>query len=230
MRRTTASRSDWRAPNAAHCGRFLGPQAVTGARFRTFVNYSLNRQLNAGARPADTTGYRRISWPNRGSPVCLLSAAKKLFVEALLCAIAYIQRDGFILAWRKVEADLQEIAMIRKIVLAAMVAASLGSMATAATAAIIVQVAPPPPRVEAVPPPRRGHFWVPGHWEWRGNHHHWVSGAWVRERPGYHYMQPTWVERDGRWHMEQGGWRRGDRDGDGVPDRQDRRPDDPRRY
>jgi hypothetical protein len=119
--------------------------------------------------------------------------------------------------------------MIRKIVLAAMVAVSFGSIATAATAAVFVQIAPPPPRAEAVPTPRRGHVWVAGHWEWRGHHHKWVRGTWIRERRGYQYTQPTWAERDGRWYMERGGWRRGDRDGDGVPNRQDRAPDNPRR-
>lgn len=120
--------------------------------------------------------------------------------------------------------------MIRKIVLAAMVSAALGSVTLPASAAIIVQVAPPPPRTEVVPSPRRGYVWVGGHWGWRNQHHHWVQGAWLRERRGYQYSQPAWVERDGRWHMERGNWRRGDRDGDGVPNRQDRRPDDARRY
>ena len=120
--------------------------------------------------------------------------------------------------------------MIRKMVLAAMVAASFGNIATPATAAVVVQVAPPPPREEAAPTPRRGHVWVAGHWEWRGHHHQWVRGTWIRERRGYQYIQPTWAERDGRWYMERGSWRRGDRDGDGVPNRQDRAPDNPRRY
>jgi hypothetical protein len=119
--------------------------------------------------------------------------------------------------------------MIRKIVLAAMVAASFGSFATAADAAIVVQIAPPPLRAEAVPNPRRGYTWAAGHWEWKRNHHQWVAGNWVRERRGYRYVQPTWEERNGRWQMERGGWRRGDRDGDGVPNRQDRSPDNPRR-
>ena len=119
--------------------------------------------------------------------------------------------------------------MIRKILLAAMIAASLGTIATEATAAIVVQVAPPPPREEAIPSPRRGHVWAPGHWEWRKHRHQWVRGTWIRERRGYHYTAPAWMERDGRWHMERGSWRRGDRDGDGVSNRQDRAPDNPRR-
>ena len=120
--------------------------------------------------------------------------------------------------------------MIRKIVLAAMVSAALGSITLPASAAIIVQVAPPPPRTEVVPSPRRGYVWVAGHWGWRNQHHQWVKGTWIRERRGYQYNQPAWVEHDGRWHMESGSWRRGDRDGDGVPNRQDRAPDNPNRH
>jgi WXXGXW repeat (2 copies) len=92
-----------------------------------------------------------------------------------------------------------------------------------------VNVGPPPPRREAVPPPRRGYTWVPGHWDWNGRRHTWVAGTWIRARPGYAYAQPRWIERDGRWEMRRGYWRRGDRDGDGVPNRNDRAPDNPRR-
>lgn len=135
--------------------------------------------------------------------------------------------------------------MIRKLLLAAMIAASLGSVATPAAAAVdlFVQVAPPPLRAERLPPPRRGYVWVPGYWDWRGRQHVWVGGTWLRERPGYRYSGPTWVERNGGWHMERGQWARGDRDrdgvpnrvdrdrdGDGIPNRLDRNPNNPRRY
>ena len=121
--------------------------------------------------------------------------------------------------------------MIRKILVAAMLAASFGSIATSAGAEIIVRVAPPQPRMEATPHPRRGYVWVAGHWEWRNrqHQHQWVAGTWVRERHGHHYQQPTWVERDGGWSMQQGGWRRGDADHDGVPNGQDRSPNNPNR-
>lgn len=99
--------------------------------------------------------------------------------------------------------------------------------------------APPPPRHEAVPGPRRGMTWVPGHWEWRGHRHVWKSGYWVKVRPGYHYRPAQWHEREGRWYMQSGGWDRDgdgvanrhdrDRDGDGVSNRHDRHPDNPRR-
>jgi len=89
---------------------------------------------------------------------------------------------------------------------------------------------PPPPRQEAIPGPRHGQQWVPGHWEPRGPRHVWVNGYWVQERRGYAYAQPAWRERDGRWEMDRGRWeRRHDADGDGVPDRFDRRPNNPYR-
>lgn len=121
-----------------------------------------------------------------------------------------------------------------------------------------VTVAPPPPRYERVPAPRAGFFWASGHWEWRGRRHEWVPGVWVAERPGFVYSPAVWVQRDGRWIMEGGRWApRGgpghrdgddhrdgrydrhddhhddhdhrDRDRDGVPDREDSHPDNPRR-
>jgi len=54
----------------------------------------------------------------------------------------------------------------------------------------------------------------------------WVPGQWVRVRQGYHYRQPHWEQRGNQWHYARGGW---DRDGDGVPNRYDRRPDNPYR-
>jgi len=122
---------------------------------------------------------------------------------------------------------------MKQLLLAALVAGAFGSISLPASAdVVVVQTAPPPPRAERVPPPRRGYVWAPGHWEWRGGHHVWVDGSWMRERRGYVYHAPTWVERDGRWVMERGSWVRGggrDRDGDGVPNRYDARPNNPNR-
>ena len=119
--------------------------------------------------------------------------------------------------------------MIRRIFLAAAIAASMAGIATPAAAVVYVQVAPPPPRVEAVPQPRRGYVWAPGHWEWRHKHHVWVGGTWVRARRGYAYSPPEWRERGGRWYMQQGRWARGDNDRDGVPNGMDRSPNNPNR-
>ena len=129
----------------------------------------------------------------------------------------------------QVEFIHKEIHMIRKIMLAAMLAGTLGSVAVPASAVIYVRTAPPEPRVEVVPQPRRGYVWNQGHWEWKNRHHVWVAGNWVRERRGYRYNQPAWAERDGRWYMTRGSWARGDRDGDGVPNSRDRAPNNPNR-
>ena len=135
--------------------------------------------------------------------------------------------------------------MLKKTLLVAIVAASLGSVAApqASAADLYVRVAPPAPRVEYVPAPRHGYAWVPGYWDYRGHRHVWIAGTWVRERPGYRYVGPRWVERDGGWSMEHGRWARGDRDhdgianaydhdrdGDGVANRHDRAPDNPYRH
>lgn len=119
--------------------------------------------------------------------------------------------------------------MIKKTLLAALVAASFAGVAAPAFAATYVRVAPPEPRAETVPAARPGKVWVGGHWEWRHNRHTWVAGNWIRERRGYHYTQPAWAENNGRWSMQRGAWRRGDSDGDGVPNGVDRKPNNPNR-
>lgn len=148
--------------------------------------------------------------------------------------------------------------MLKKILLASVVAASCGAaplVALAAQAAIVI-TQPPPPRSEPMPPPRHGQEWAPGHWAWRHGEHVWVAGHWMHERHGQHWVPDRWVERDGRWMLQPGHWERGmrdhdvardgndahrmgnrgdmarmeDRDGDGVPDRSDSHPDNPRRY
>lgn len=107
---------------------------------------------------------------------------------------------------------------------------SVGSLtvplAAQAQPAIVIQTAPPPPRAERVPPPRRGYVWAPGHYEARGRNYVWVRGEYVRARPGYAYRAPQWREDGGRWVYNRGGW---DRDGDGVPNRFDNRPNNPNR-
>ena len=109
---------------------------------------------------------------------------------------------------------------------------SFGTMtlpaAAQAQSIINVQYGPPPPaRVEVVPGPRRGRIWSPGHYEWRGHRHVWVRVVWLRARPGYAYRAPEWRENNGRWEYRRGAW---DRDGDGVPNRVDRAPNDPTRH
>jgi hypothetical protein len=124
--------------------------------------------------------------------------------------------------------------MFRKILLAGLVAASFTSVPLASFAqqrTIVITQPPPPPREEPRPAMRRGQEWAPGHWAWRNGQHVWVRGHWVRERRGQHWVADRWVERDGRWTMRPGHWAKGarDRDGDGVPNRQDARPNNSNR-
>lgn len=127
-----------------------------------------------------------------------------------------------------------------------------GAMAPAtaqAQVALSVQIGPPPPRIEAVPPPMRGYVWAPGHYAWLHGQYLWRRGHWVAERPGYVYVAPTWVQQGPRWVYRDARWERRamaplpprpypgpphgpgwrDHDHDGVPNRYDRRPNDPYR-
>jgi hypothetical protein len=120
---------------------------------------------------------------------------------------------------------------LKKVLVSALLAAGIiGAVATplpvvaATNIEIYADRAPPPPRREAVPNPRRGYVWAPGHWQWSPKRHRytWVAGHWERARKGYAYRAPEWVERDGRWHYRPSRW---DRDGDGIRNDRDPTPD-----
>ena len=85
---------------------------------------------------------------------------------------------------------------------------------------IIVGSPPPPMRYEAVPAPRSGYLWAPGHYRWDGRQHVWNGGAWVQQRAGYRYVPDRWERFSDngqeRWRYQASRW---DRDGDGIPDR-----------
>ncbi|HET7728734.1 MAG TPA: YXWGXW repeat-containing protein [Usitatibacter sp.] len=122
---------------------------------------------------------------------------------------------------------------MRKLIVGSLVAGVLGAVALPAAARsnveFYVNVAPPAPVYEVVPAPRVGMVWVPGYWDWRHNRHHWVRGYWIRERPGYYYAPARWVERGGRYYYDRPHWRGWrDSDGDGVPNRYDAAPYNPR--
>jgi len=128
------------------------------------------------------------------------------------------------------------------------IAAVTTALPAAARDRIVIDVAPPALRFEAVPAPRDGYAWAPGHWAWDDGRHVWVTGSWIVDRPGMYYHPDRWEYRWGRWHREPGGWfaepyahgdrdRDGianrfdrDRDGDGVSNRFDDRPNHPYRY
>ena len=118
----------------------------------------------------------------------------------------------------------------KKVLVSALLAVGMiGAAATPLTSSAQVEVqlnfGPPVVRFEAVPAPRSGYVWSNGNWQWDGSQHVWAGGTWQAERPGYVYSQPQWVERRS-WNYQPSRW---DRDGDGVPNRQDARPNDPTR-
>jgi hypothetical protein len=113
--------------------------------------------------------------------------------------------------------------------------------------AVVVQPAPPAPVVESMPAPRAGYVWTPGHYEWRNGQYAWIGGEWLPARPGFAWRAGHWEQRyDGSWQFVAGHWMRsddvaydsrdgmrgpyGDRDGDGVLNRDDRFPRDSSRY
>jgi len=108
---------------------------------------------------------------------------------------------------------------------------SLGAVmvptAVQAQAEVTVRVAPPPARYERVPPPRPGYVWAPGHYEWNHGRYVWHRGNWMQGREGYAYRAPQWRENSGgHWEYQAGRW---DNDRDGVPNRYDRKPNNPSR-
>ena len=119
---------------------------------------------------------------------------------------------------------------MRKLIFGSLIAATLAGTAlpAAARTEVFVHFDPPAVRYEPVPVHRVGYHWVPGFWDYRRHGYVWVPGHYIRKRPGHYYTQPAWVDSPRGHYMRGGGWR--DADGDGVPNRYDRRPHNPYRY
>jgi hypothetical protein len=113
---------------------------------------------------------------------------------------------------------------------ALLIASAVTPVASFASEHILaVRITPPAPRHQVVPAPRHGYEWAPGFWNWNGRKFVWTSGHWERARSGHAFRPATW-ERDGdNWRLNRGGWVEADRDHDGVPNRNDNHPDNPRR-
>jgi len=114
----------------------------------------------------------------------------------------------------------------------------------APAAAVVIQPAPPTPIYEPLPAPREGYVWSPGHYEWRDGQYVWFTGEWLVARPGFAWRAGHWEQlADGSWRFMNGHWMRadrlasndwrspyGDRDRDGIVNRDDHYPRDPTRY
>jgi len=97
--------------------------------------------------------------------------------------------------------------MQKKLLVAAFAAALLAVPAAgSAQVSVGVAIAPPAPRYEAVPPPRAGWAWDPGHWGWYGGHYAWVRGRWIAERAGYRWVPGHWAARGPQWYWVRGHW------------------------
>jgi hypothetical protein len=151
--------------------------------------------------------------------------------KAELSALTHIPLQRLALQMSLTQPNVQEIAMIRKNSRCRNARGIVRKYRDIGRAEIIVRVAPPQPRMEVAPQPRRGYVWVAGHWEWREPpaSASMGSGKLGSRTPRPPLRQPTWVQRDGGWTCTQGGWRRGDADHDGVPNGQDRSPNNPNR-
>ena len=114
--------------------------------------------------------------------------------------------------------------LTRKLIIAALLAAgTIGAAATPVANAAATHFEfsfGTPVRHEYAAAHRPGYVWVPGHREWKGHRRAWVPGHWERARGYSGYGYGAYAQHTPRW----------DRDGDGVPNRRDARPDNPYRY
>src|SRR4051794_36692577 len=57
---------------------------------------------------------------------------------------------------------------------------------------VAVQAPPPAPIYEAVPAPRTGYIWAPGHYVWNNGRYEWHGGEWMASRAGYGWQAAHW--------------------------------------
>jgi hypothetical protein len=99
--------------------------------------------------------------------------------------------------------------MIRKGLLACMIAGGLTAGVGFAKVHFYVGISPPAPIVETPPPaPAPGYVWTPGYYNWNGGSYVWTNGAWVvPPHHHHHYVAGVWVHDHHGWHRREGHWR-----------------------
>lgn len=99
---------------------------------------------------------------------------------------------------------------MKKLLMAALLAAMLIPATGFAEVGVVVRVRPPAPVVERPGPiPRRGFVWIGGYQRWNGARYVWVPGRWVRP-PHRHarWVPAHWRHVRHGWVFVEGHWRR----------------------
>ncbi len=70
-----------------------------------------------------------------------------------------------------------------------------------------VPVAPPSPPAEVIPgPPGAGLVWAPGYWAWFDGRYIWVAGRYIAVQPGAFWVPDHWEHRGQGWYRVPGRW------------------------
>jgi len=97
--------------------------------------------------------------------------------------------------------------MVKKIVLATLLAFIL--VPASSFAQVSIRIGPPPPVYERRgPPPGDGYVWTNGYHRYDGDHYVWTPGQY--QRPPHErarWVPHHWVHRHGEWIMVEGHWR-----------------------
>jgi len=96
----------------------------------------------------------------------------------------------------------------RIVLLTLFLAVSAMTLAGCAARAVYVGTPPPAARHEVRPgKPFPNAFWIPGHWEWRGNKYVWKSGYWTKAVRGKKWVAGHWSKTPRGYVWIKGHWR-----------------------
>jgi len=70
-----------------------------------------------------------------------------------------------------------------------------------------VPIGPPPPPPEFIPaPPAPAYAWAPGYWAWFEGRYIWVAGRYMLAQPGAFWVPDHWEHRGQAWYRVPGRW------------------------